>query len=203
MRIRIVPASLLLWNVLYLLGKPPWDTGITPPELVEVVQGCQVPPGRALDIGCGTGTNSVYLAQHGFHTTGIDVAWLAIWKARRKARRAGASVSFLTGSALDLGTPDGPAAAMPFDLVLDIGCFHSLATSRRQAYGAMLSRVLCVGGFLLAYVWGPRELRDRPAGIAPAEVQAILGDEFRAVWVREGKEHGSPSYWYLFRRESR
>jgi methylase of polypeptide subunit release factors len=69
------------WNLPYLLGQPRWDTGITPPELIELVESGQVPPGRALDIGCGTGTNAVFLAQRGFEVVGTDVAWLAIRRA--------------------------------------------------------------------------------------------------------------------------
>ena len=202
MKIRVVPGSPFFWNALYLLGKPPWDTGITPPELVEVVEGGQVPTGRALDIGCGTGTNAIYLAQHGFQTQGVDVAWLAIRRARRKARRAGVSVSLTAGSVLDLGTPKGLAIVTPVDLALDIGCLHSLPAKQRQSYAAMLQRVLRIGGFFLLYAWGPRDLRGSPVGMTPAEVQTIIGSSFRRVWVREGEEHGAPSYWYLFERTS-
>lgn len=202
MKIRIEPVSRLKWNLHYLLGKSPWDTGITPPELVEVVEGCQVPPGRALDVGCGTGTNAIYLSQHGYQTQGVDVAWFAILMARRKARRAGVSASFLAGSVLDTGTPGGPAIVAPVDLVLDIGCLHSLPIAHHWPYGTMLQRVLCPEGFFLLYAWGPQELRERPVGITPTEIQTIIGDSFERVWVREGQEHGASSYWYLFKRVS-
>ena len=67
-----------LW---YLFSKPPWDTGIPAPELVRAI--ANRPPGRALDLGCGTGTNVRYLAEHGWQATGLDFAPSAIAQARR------------------------------------------------------------------------------------------------------------------------
>jgi SAM-dependent methyltransferase len=146
------------WNLFYLFGRPRWDTGITPPELVELIEGGRVQPGRALDIGCGTGTNSVYLAQHGFEVVGTDVAWLAIRKARRKARDAGVSATFHVGEAVKLGTAAGPPLKRLFDLAVDIGCFHSLQSAQREAYASMLRRGPRQGGHYLLYAWGPRKL---------------------------------------------
>ena len=68
--------------------KTPWDTGITPPEIVAMIESGKVPIGRALDLGCGTGTNAITLAQHGFEVIGIDVSRRAIALARRKVRSA-------------------------------------------------------------------------------------------------------------------
>src|SRR5579885_2975421 len=90
-----------LFTIMYWRGRPPWDTGISPPELVEAIEGPQaLPPGRALDLGCGTGTNALYLARHGWQVTGIDFAAPAIEQARRKAQAAGTppgTVRFIRG----------------------------------------------------------------------------------------------------------
>ena len=72
----------------YLAGDPPWDTGVTPPELVALVEGDNLLPGRALDFGCGTGTNCLYLAQHGWRAVGVDFSPLAIERAKHKTRQA-------------------------------------------------------------------------------------------------------------------
>ncbi len=72
------------------LGRPPWDTGIPPPEVVAYA--ARHPAGRALDIGCGTGASSVYLAQAGWRVTGIDFVALAIRRARQRARDAMARI---------------------------------------------------------------------------------------------------------------
>ena len=131
------------WDILYILGKTPWDTGVTPPELVDLVEGEQIPHGRALDIGCGTGTNAIYLAQHGFEAFGVDISWFAIWRARRKARRCGTPVSFYTGDVTKLGLPSVPANINPVDLVVDIGCLHALVAEDRLPL--MLKLMLRVG----------------------------------------------------------
>ena len=57
----------------YLVGFKPWDSGVPPPQLVAVVEGSDaLLPQKALDLGCGTGTNSIYMARHGWDVTGID-----------------------------------------------------------------------------------------------------------------------------------
>jgi len=188
------------WNLWYLFGKPRWDTGITPPELVELIEDGQVPPGRALDIGCGTGTNAIYLAHHGFDVVGTDVAWLAIRKAQRKARDAGVAAIFRVGEAVKLGTAAGPPLGGLFDLAVDIGCFHTFEPRHHSAYGSMLRRVLREGGYYLLYAWGPRKLLGRAVGLSPQETETLLAGDFERCWIRAGEEAGSPSYWYLFKR---
>lgn len=72
----------------YRDGKPPWDSGITPPELVALVEGPDaLAPGRALELGCGTGTNAVYLARHGWQVAAVDLVDRAVRQARRRPRR--------------------------------------------------------------------------------------------------------------------
>src|SRR5205823_2650147 len=83
-----VPAMrwrLLAYRLMYRRGRTPWDTGITPPEVVDLIEGPDaLPPGRALDLGCGTGTNVRYLADHGWDATGVDAEPRAVDAAERK-----------------------------------------------------------------------------------------------------------------------
>jgi Methyltransferase domain len=76
----------VLYNLMYRFSTPRWDTNITPPEVVAVIEGdAAFPPSRALDLGCGPGTNVIYLAQHGWEAIGVDFSPLAIQQARKKA----------------------------------------------------------------------------------------------------------------------
>lgn len=174
-----------LWY--WLPRRPPWDTGVTPPELERFV--ASHPAGRALDLGCGTGTNAVYLARHGWSAVGVDFAGRAIAKARRRARDAGVSVTFLVGDVTRLAVPG------PFDLALDIGCLHSIAASGRPGYAVGLARVVRPGATYLLYAFAP----GGPAfGLTALDVRETFADAFDVVGVEEGR--GRPSAWYTLVR---
>ena len=96
------------WNDRYRDGNLPWDTGRPSSELQRVISQHAIQPCRALDLGCGTGTNCVWLAQQGFDVTGIDVAPLAIERAEERARAAGVNVQFVAADILNLPDPDRP-----------------------------------------------------------------------------------------------
>ena len=174
-----------LWY--WLPGRRPWDTGVTPPELERFVS--SHPPGRALDLGCGTGTNVVYLARHGWSAAGVDFAGRAIAKARRRARDAGVSCTFLVGDVTRL------EVSGPFDLALDIGCLHSISPAGRAGYASALARVVRSGGTYLLYAFAP----GGPAfGLTHDDVRATFADSFDITTVEEGK--GRPSAWYTLAR---
>ncbi len=184
-----------LFDLFYLLGRTPWDTGVTPPEVVEFVKGGDIPAGRALDLGCGTGTNSFYLIGHGWQVVGVDFSLLAIQRARRRARRARLDVQFYRADAANLAFLDPP-----FDLALDIGCLHGLPADRRPAYAAGLARLLRPGGLYLLYAFLPRPERGT-RGISPQGVRELFAPAL-AVERQEGGEDpsGPPSAWYWLRR---
>ncbi len=118
-----------LWNLAYL-GWAPWDIGGPRPELVHLVKSGKLKPCRAIDLGCGTGENVIYLAQQDFDVIGADISSRAIAKARRKAQAARVSPTFITGDMTNLTGVEGP-----FDLVVDSGCLHSLFSSTaREGY---------------------------------------------------------------------
>src|SRR5574342_1242280 len=114
----------LTFNLWYY-SSPPWDPGISPPELIDFIEKHPLTSSgqarRAIDIGCGTGTNVITLAQAGWQVTGVDFVPRAIRMAKGKARKAGVEVELLVRDVTDLKGITGP-----FDLALDIGCFHSL-----------------------------------------------------------------------------
>src|SRR5437868_10639165 len=81
---------------MYRLGLTPWDSGIPPPELIEVIEGARhLPTGRALDLGCGTGTTTIYMATNGWQAIGVDFVPAAIRAARAKAVATRLAVAFL------------------------------------------------------------------------------------------------------------
>ena len=196
----------LFFRFAYRVGRPRWDTGITPPELVEVVEGPgALPPGRALDLGCGTGTNVLYLAAHGWEATGVDFIPTAIEQARLTARRAALEARFVRG---DVSRLAELGVWGPFDLVVDIGCFHAVPASGREGYARGVAGVTRPGATLMMFEFAhlPSSWRFGGSGGAPeAELRRWLGEAFSMVEVRPGTEPRPgaalrPSWYRMVRR---
>jgi SAM-dependent methyltransferase len=190
----------LRFNLRYYRN-PAWDTGISPPELMAFISGYSAingqgrGAGRALDLGCGTATNVITLAQHGWQVTGVDFAWTGIGRARRKARRAGVDVDLRVGDVTREGVADGV-----YDLVLDIGCFHSLTPEGRAAYVRNLERLMAPGGTFLLYASVRVDEEVDGRGVPESELTA-LAEEMELVSREDGTNRGRrPSVWLTFRR---
>lgn len=180
----------------YLMGRAPWDTGIPPPELVEVVEGASaLPPGRALDIGCGTGTSTIYLARQGWRATGIDFTRRAVATARRKAASAGLEVSFLRA---DVTRLDQSGLTPGFDLLLDVGCFHSLAAGGHAGYARGAAALARPGATFLLYSF--RASAASRMGVEESELRAALEPHFEIREVRTGEGSWNPAWFFMRRR---
>lgn len=182
----------LFFEMRYIFGSAPWDTGISPPELMRFIE--THPTGRALDIGCGTGTNAVTLAERGWQVTGLDFSAKAIARARRKAHSKALQIEFIQGDVNVLKDLAGP-----FDLCLDIGCFHSLALSTRAAYVEYLRHLLPTGGTLLMYTFLRPD--DETGSSWPSEenLRRQFSNGFEIVSVEHGSDQRRASAWFTLR----
>lgn len=176
----------------YADQQTPWDTGITPPEIVTVI--AELPTGRALDLGCGTGTNVRFLAQHGWQADGVDFVPLAIERAQQKL------ADFPPGQAAaychDVTRLSELAALRPpYDLVVDIGCGHSLPLETQTGYAQAIHDLLRPGGVFMLFAHQPSE--ERP-GWAPDDVRRLFGPHFNIIWqvINDDTTTGRPSGWY-------
>lgn len=184
----------IFFGLAYLLGFKPWDSGISPPELVELVEGpSALEPGRALDLGCGTSTNSRYLTDHGWDVTGVDFVPRAIRAARRKAPKA----KLLVGDVTRLAEAGVTGS---FNLMLDLGCFHSLPDNRRNAYVSEAARVAEPGATLLMFAFGRKE-RGTPVA-TEAEIRRRFASAFDIVEVRPGVAFGQQTWYRMVRRRA-
>ena len=185
------------WNQRYQSDDTPWDTGIVPPEVHELVDsGALRPPGAVLDLGCGTGTNSAFLARLGFVVFGVDLAVIALQKARTTVRAAGLPANFCAGDVADLSFLPVRAS-----FALDIGCLHSLAPDDRARYAASLAERLESGALYLMYGFDQGDdLDSGPAGFATSEVAERFAPRFELLWRRPSLQGERPVAWYLLRR---
>ena len=190
------------WNERYATGDLPWDTGEPDEQLVRFVGGGGVPAGRALEVGCGTGTNSVWLAEHGFSVLGLDVSPLAIEAAN--ARVAGRELDcrfevqdFLLEA----------VAGEPFTFAFDRGCLHVFDDAATRArFAERVAGLLAPDGLWLSLIGStegaPREegpprrtARDVTSAIEPA--LEIL--ELRSI-AFETTDLGRPQAWFCLSR---
>jgi len=181
----------------YAAGDMPWDSGITPPEIFEILS--ELPPGKALDLGCGTGTVMRDLLRRGWRADGIDFVQGAIDLARDKLQQFPAETCRLFRhdvTKLDTLT----SLRAPYDLVIDIGCGHCIDKEAAPGYAKAIPQMLKVGGAFMLYASHPRP--DSTVGWAPAEVERLFTPKLNLVWHRQGTDTaiGVASSWYRFQR---
>jgi 2-polyprenyl-3-methyl-5-hydroxy-6-metoxy-1,4-benzoquinol methylase len=142
----------------YKAGDTPWDIGKPDFNLIQTVSSMAIKPCKALDIGCGTGDNSIWLAQENFAVTGIDASEMAIQKAVEKAVTADVKGTF---TAMDFLANQIEGA--PFGFVFDRGCFHSLnSEEERKSFAENVAAHLEKDGLWLCIAGNADEHRDGP-----------------------------------------
>jgi SAM-dependent methyltransferase len=155
-------------------------------------------PGRALDVGCGEGADAIWLAERGWTVTAIDISEVAICRAREASHRAGASVEWICGDALQ-----APLPARSFDLVSMQ--YPALRKAAGEAAVRSLLDTVRPGGLLLAvYHDLDHEHREhmKSQGVDPADyvgaddLGRLLGNgftvELHAVEPRIDPPPGTP-----------
>jgi ubiquinone/menaquinone biosynthesis C-methylase UbiE len=192
-----------LFRIFYRIGFTPWDGHPIAANLQDMVEGTSdqppLPAGSALDLGCGTGDSSIYLAQHGWKVTGIDFVPKALDKARAKAGAAGLSINFVQADVTHLSQA-GIGANFP--LIVDNGCLHNMSDNDRDAYVREVSAVAAPDARLLIVAFLPGG-RFGVRGLEPAEMER----RFASTWTllstgqeRELDQEQTPARYYLFQR---
>jgi SAM-dependent methyltransferase len=184
----------------YQSGQVPWGDDLPPPEIMVLAD--KLPAGRALDLGCGYGRSSIYLAQKGWQVAGVDFISLAIAKAISRAEREGVSdqVEFHMGRVTDLSFLQDP-----FDLAIDIGCMHALDNADLIRYRDGVYRLLKPGGKYVLFAHMRDDSADIPGrGIYEETVYELFNSQFTLVDVHHGKTQvedkppwSSAWFWYI------
>jgi cyclopropane fatty-acyl-phospholipid synthase-like methyltransferase len=193
--------SLARFTERYTNGQVPWDDALPPPEVQKLV--ATLPSGRALDLGCGYGRTSIYLAQQGWQVDGVDFVPQAIAEAWRRAAAARTEerIQFHVGSVADLQFAHGL-----YDLAIDIGCLHSLSEPLQIAYRDELLRLLQPGAAYLLFA-RLRHLNDDPAetsGIEEATLKALFASfqlHKSEIGVTSGDDYSWRSGWFWYLRK--
>lgn len=166
---------------------------------MDLIQSTKVgAAGKALDLCCGLGTNTIYLARSGFQTTGIDISETAVARARIKAREAGADIRFWVGSALEQ-----PVEPDEFGFIFDMGCFHHMKPPDRDSFIGAILRVLKDSGHYFTVCYSAN---NGPAWnhFSDEQILDIFSPHFEPIEMqhfssREGDGRIRFSYATLFR----
>jgi SAM-dependent methyltransferase len=190
---KIVDMLRRLWFILEYYKKPVWDTGTSPRELLSFI--ATHDPGRALDLGCGTGTNVITLAKSGWQVTGVDYVPRAIRIANKKAQENSVKVVLLQEDVTHLDSISGK-----FDLILDMGCFHSLMQTDHSNYIETVQRLLAQNGTYMLYVFFKSQLEVQRPGVTEEDF-IKLSRVFRLISRVNGTEREiRPSAWLSFQK---
>lgn len=209
----------LQWDHIYQkypLKQLPWGQEPTP-QLAKLIESGVVEPGAVLDIGCGAGTNTIYLSKQGFCYHGIDLSPTAIKIAQEKTAKETVSCGLVLGSATRLPYLDGS-----FNLVFDKGCFYVLSPEHREAYVREIYRVLKPKGkyqlislssrtrfviktprflspkglwrYFKSYILGVDEVLRLHFPLSVEELQRYFSPTFKIHYIHESPEKGMKYY---------
>ena len=189
----------------YKSGDTPWDFGQPDFNLIEAVTHTPIPGCRALDVGCGTGDNAIWLAGNGFQVTGADVSDIALDRAREKAAKADAACGFVLADFLK-----DRIGGAPFGFVFDRGCFHTFdSKSDKKRFAQCVSDHLDDAGLWLM-IAGNADERDRvqgPPQLTAGEIVQVVEPHFEVLSLASShfgsSDPNPPRAWACLMRKRR
>lgn len=180
---------------MYRFQKPRWDTNQTPPEVISYFQSAPQ-EGHALDLGCGTATNCIYMAKQGWRVTGIDFVGQAIRQGKKKMEKAGFAekIRLIRGDVTRLHQYQIPTV----QYALDMGCFHSLTPYGKRAYAADLSSLMDRGATFMLLAFRPKYSRGRKIGTDIKEIRKLFSAHFL---ILNYENEDKPQLWYWLQKK--
>ena len=171
--------SMSFYKFAYRVGFTLWEGAAEQGPVAQQVStwfareesGREPPYGKALDLGCGTGRDSVDLATRGWQVTGIDIIPKAVIAARARAREAGVEAEFIQGDLTGLRTA---GVGTGYRLLLDGGTIHGLNDTQREAVRREINEVAAPGATLLLFAYAPARRGPTPRGMSLGDIEATF-----------------------------
>jgi cyclopropane fatty-acyl-phospholipid synthase-like methyltransferase len=193
----------LFYQIGYRYFRMPWDIGARQ-ELVELVESQRIKPCRAIDLGSGTASNVIFMAQHGFDVIGVDYAASAVELGRKRAKQAGVETEFIRDDLTNLQHVTGT-----FDFLVDYGTLDDLRLRDRDLYVKNVLPLTHPGSQFLLYCfeWTPswwERLLLRVAffgaiALEPGEVERRFSKYFNIEEIARGtNQRGWPRGWAVY-----
>lgn len=175
-----------------------WTAGTANPELVNLVYTKKIETGsKILEVGCGLGTESIFLAVRGMNVTAMDLSEDAINTGKTIAEQYGVNVNWIVGDLLETDLCENE-----FDVITDQGCFHHMQDHELELYNKKISKYIKPGGLFIL-----RAFSDAmPAGKQPRRVtsdemiKTFLGDfkleHMERILSFSSEKYDKPLSWY-------
>lgn len=148
-------------------------TEINPPkELVELIESKKIQPCKAIDVGCGEGFYSIYLAKKGFDVLGIDISENAIKYAKENAKKAGVNIRF---TAMEIGNLH--KLNEKFDFIFEWTLLHQIIPSEREKYVRDINNILNKKGKYISVCFNVQD----PKITGPGKKVRVISEESRGL----------------------
>ena len=184
----------------YDLTEIPWHSDEPDQEFIELIGNKKIKPRFVLDIGCGSGTDAIYLASIGCKVTAIDVSHEAIRIARERAEKARLKVNFIADNFWEFEFHN-----KSFDFINDRGCFHHINPHDREKFAMKINDVLKSNGYYYLRCWSDKEEESDqgPYRISKDEIKNTFSKFFKVGAIKDFRfgGEGARGYACLMRKE--
>lgn len=150
------------------LGSLPWDTGVTSPELIDYFDSLDNAPKQVLEIGCGTGTNAIWMTKKGSSVVATDISPTAISAAKKKQEEESLDIDFRVSDILK----EKPLGESSVDFAFDRGVYHVMEPDDRKTFIDVVANLLKPGGHWLCLAGNADDTSD-PEEVGPPRLTAV------------------------------
>jgi SAM-dependent methyltransferase len=167
------------WEKRYQENDLPWDSGMPEISLINLISSWPNGISRVLEVGCGTGTNAVWLAEQGLEVTAMDISEKAVALAEKRCAEHEVPCRLLTDNFLTCAPVD------QYDLLFDRGCFHCTdGEEARQIFVRQAALSLKPGGYWLSLIGNKDQVaadEKGPPRLSAAEICAAVEPAFEIL----------------------
>lgn len=191
------------WDDVYSkhsLAEIPWHSDKPDQELIDLIENSKIEVYSTLIVGCGAGTDAIYLASKGCRITAIDVSHEAVRIARERAKKAEMKINFIVGNFLYVDFDNES-----FDFINDRGCFHHMNLLGREKFATKINKLLRNNGYYYLRCWSDKEDKSErgPHRISKDEIKNTFSKFFKIGVIKDFKfgGKGARGYACLMRKE--